>query len=75
MFLNIQRSGIRTAGVLCSHTMTVTKEVLLKLYDHTLELRVWDTKDKCSTRARFDRPKAFRLPQPKPGESLTQPCY
>ena len=48
--------------------MTVTKDVLLKLYDHTLELRVWDTKDKCSTRARFDRPKAFRLPQPKPGE-------
>ncbi|XP_070192982.1 uncharacterized protein [Littorina saxatilis] len=52
-----------------SHSMTVTKEMLLKLYNHTLELRVWDTKDKCSTRARFDRPKAFRLPQPKPGES------
>ncbi|KAL8603356.1 hypothetical protein ACOMHN_039719 [Nucella lapillus] len=52
-----------------SHTMTVTKDMLLKMYDHTLELRVWDTKDKCSTRARFDRPKAFRLPQPKPGES------
>ncbi|XP_076468773.1 uncharacterized protein LOC143299450 isoform X2 [Babylonia areolata] len=52
-----------------SHTMTVTKEMLLKMFNHTLELRVWDTKDKCSTRARFDRPKAFRLPQPKPGES------
>nr|KAG5711366.1 hypothetical protein BaRGS_006063 [Batillaria attramentaria] len=53
-----------------SHTMTVNKDMLLNLYDHTLELRVWDVKDKCSTRARFDRPKAFRLPQPKPGESV-----
>ncbi|XP_025106751.1 uncharacterized protein LOC112571726 isoform X2 [Pomacea canaliculata] len=52
-----------------SHTMTITKELLLKMFDHTLELRVWDTKDKCSSRARFDRPKAFRLPQPKPGEN------
>ncbi|KAK6176744.1 hypothetical protein SNE40_014985 [Patella caerulea] len=51
-----------------SHTITMTKELLLKLFTHTLELRVWDTKDKVSARARFDRPKAFRLPQPKPGE-------
>ncbi|RUS70710.1 hypothetical protein EGW08_021530 [Elysia chlorotica] len=51
-----------------SHTITVTKELLLRMFNHTVELRVWDTKDKCSTRARFDRPKAFRLPQPKPGE-------
>lgn len=51
-----------------SHTITVSKELLLRMFNHTVELRVWDTKDKCSTRARFDRPKAFRLPQPKPGE-------
>ncbi|KAH9498633.1 hypothetical protein Btru_007870 [Bulinus truncatus] len=51
-----------------SHTVTVNKELLLKLFNHTLVLRVWNTKDKCSSRARFDRPKAFRLPQPKPGE-------
>lgn len=32
------------------------------MYNHTLELKIWDTKDKVSPRARFDRPKAFRLP-------------
>ncbi|CAH1265877.1 KIAA1257 [Branchiostoma lanceolatum] len=29
---------------------------------HELKLRIWDSKDKVSPRARFDRPKAFRLP-------------
>ena len=38
------------------------------MFNHTLELRIWDSKDKVSPRARFDRPKAFRMPQPKPGE-------
>nr|XP_006825129.1 PREDICTED: uncharacterized protein LOC100373146 [Saccoglossus kowalevskii] len=51
-----------------SHTVTVTKELLLKLFNHTLELRIWDSKDKVSSKARFDRPKAFRLPQAKSGE-------
>jgi hypothetical protein len=32
------------------------------MYNHTLELKIWDTKDRVSPRARFDRPKAFRLP-------------
>ena len=27
-----------------------------------MEFKIWDTKDKVSPRARFDRPKAFRLP-------------
>ncbi|XP_066284865.1 uncharacterized protein [Branchiostoma lanceolatum] len=45
-----------------SHKITVTKETLLKLYRHELKLRIWDSKDKVSPRARFDRPKAFRLP-------------
>ncbi|XP_022081512.1 uncharacterized protein LOC110974284 [Acanthaster planci] len=53
-----------------SHTLKVTKELLLKLFNHTLELRIWDSKDKVSSRARFDRPKAFRLPQAKPGEDV-----
>ncbi|XP_070557636.1 uncharacterized protein [Ptychodera flava] len=51
-----------------SHTVTVTKELLLKLFNHTLELRIWDSKEKVSPKARFDRPKAFRLPQAKSGE-------
>ena len=42
--------------------MWITKEVLLNIFDHSLELRIWDSKDKVSARARFDRPKAFRLP-------------
>ena len=42
--------------------MTITKDLLLRLYDHTLELKIWDSKDRVSPRARFDRPKAFRLP-------------
>lgn len=45
-----------------SHTTTVTKEVLLQMFSHSMELKIWDTKDKVSPRARFDRPKAFRIP-------------
>ena len=40
----------------------VTRELLLNIFNHSLELRIWDSKDKVSARARFDRPKAFRLP-------------
>ena len=42
--------------------MWVTKKMLLDVFDHVLDLRIWDSKDKVSARARFDRPKAFRLP-------------
>lgn len=45
-----------------SVSMWVTKELLLNIFGHSLELRIWDSKDKVSARARFDRPKAFRLP-------------
>ncbi|XP_013407741.1 uncharacterized protein LOC106171815 [Lingula anatina] len=51
------------------HTMYLTKDSLLKLYNHTMELRIWDTKDKLGMRARYDRPKAFKLPTAKPGTS------
>ena len=37
-------------------------EFLLKLFDHQAMLKLWDSKDKVSAKARFDRPKAFRLP-------------
>ncbi len=50
-----------------SHTIYVTEEILSKLTNHVIELRIWDTRDKLSAKARFDRPKAFRLPQAKPG--------
>lgn len=32
------------------------------MFNHSLELKIWDTKEKVSPRARFDRPKAFKLP-------------
>ncbi|KAL5013481.1 hypothetical protein ScPMuIL_007751 [Solemya velum] len=48
-----------------SHTLVVTSDLLLKLFNHSLELRIWDTKDKVGTRARFDRPKLFKIPQTK----------
>jgi len=43
----------------------ITQDVLLKMFQHKFELKLWDTKDKVSAKARFDRPKAFRLPQTK----------
>lgn len=52
------------------HKLYITKDLLLKLYNHTLELRIWDTKDKVGTRAKFDRPKLFKLPSLKAGEDV-----
>ena len=45
-----------------SHKIRVTREVLLKMFNHSMELKMWDAKEKVSPRARFDRPKAFKLP-------------
>ena len=52
-------------------SLLVTTELLLKLFDHTVELRIWDSKDKVSARARFDRPKAFRLPIEENADNAT----
>ena len=54
--------------VLPSHTATVTKDMLLRLFSHSMELKIWDTKDRVSPRARFDRPKAFRIPASRGSE-------
>ncbi|KAL5263744.1 hypothetical protein ACHWQZ_G004965 [Mnemiopsis leidyi] len=43
---------------------SVTKNLLLDMFTHTVNIRFWDTKDKVSVRAKFDRPKVFRLPPP-----------
>ena len=40
------------------------------MFSHKVELKVWDTKDKVSAKARFDRPKAFRLPQAKAPDEI-----
>ena len=46
----------------------MTEDLLLALYDHTLEVRLWNSKEKLAPRARFDRPRAFRLPAPPTGD-------
>lgn len=57
-----------------SHTVPVTTELLLQLFSHNMDLKIWDTKDKVSPRARFDRPKAFRLPASRDPEDLEAAC-
>ena len=47
----------------------MTKNFLLDLYNHVFHLRIWDGKNKVSPRARFDQPKAFRLPATKKSDS------
>lgn len=52
------------------HVVDVNKALLLDLFSHSVNVRFWDTKDKVSVRAKFDRPKVFRLPPP-PGPRPT----
>ena len=40
----------------------MNKELLLDLHRHTLEVQMWFCPSKLTARARYDRPKAFRLP-------------
>ena len=49
----------------CRHSFKVNKDLLLDLYNHVFCLRIWEGKNKVSPRARFDQPKAFRLPASK----------
>ena len=51
------------------HSFPVSEELLLQLYDHTMEVRLWNSREKLAPRARFDRPRAFRLPAPPPPRS------
>lgn len=63
--------NINFLATLCfSHTVPVTTQLLLQLFSHNMDLKIWDTKDKVSPRARFDRPKAFRLPASRDPEDL-----
>ncbi|XP_060713808.1 uncharacterized protein cfap92 [Tachysurus vachellii] len=43
--------------------LKVTRELLIKMSSHKVTFRVWDTKDRVSPKAKYDRPKAFRLLQ------------
>uniref|UniRef100_A0A8C5QS43 DUF4550 domain-containing protein n=1 Tax=Leptobrachium leishanense TaxID=445787 RepID=A0A8C5QS43_9ANUR len=48
--------------------LQVTKATILKALNHQIRVTIWDTKDKVSPRARFDKPKAFRLSQGREGD-------
>lgn len=52
--------------------LKVTRELLIKMAAHKVTVRVWDSKEKLSFKARNDRPKAFRLPQDRSGEDPDQ---
>ena len=46
----------------CRHTFTATKETLLDIYRHNINFRVWNNRDHFCAKAKYDKPKAFRLP-------------
>ena len=51
-----------------SHVVNLTSEMLKKFCYHKIVVRIWDTRDKFGPKARFDRPRAFKFPPPKPGK-------
>lgn len=69
---------VQTVHVYCfplsfsRHLLRVNQETLLDLYEHTITIRLWNNVDKLSPRARFDRPKAFRLPAPHKPEVVDE---
>uniref|UniRef100_A0A8C9QRL4 Si:dkey-57n24.6 n=1 Tax=Scleropages formosus TaxID=113540 RepID=A0A8C9QRL4_SCLFO len=46
----------------------ITRDLVLKLASHRVAFRVWDTKDRLSSKARRDRPRTFRLQQGRGGD-------
>lgn len=54
-----------------SHKISLSLDSLLDLYNHTLTFQLWNSKEKVSARAKYDRPKAFRLPVP---DDINTPC-
>ncbi|XP_021347646.1 uncharacterized protein LOC110446691 isoform X2 [Mizuhopecten yessoensis] len=63
-----------------NNTVNVSRDLLMKLFNHTVELRIWDETDKMktnskvncklSTSARWDRPLNFKLPSTKPEQAM-----
>lgn len=42
------------------------------MFTHNIELRIWDTKEKVGAKARFTKPKQFKIPSSKPGKAYPQ---
>lgn len=56
-------------GIFCSrHVVNVSNDLLLKLFTHSIELRIWDTMGKVGVKARFTKLKQFKIPNSKPGK-------
>lgn len=53
-----------------THDLELTKSRLLRMFDHEFVLKIWDSRDFCSARAKFDKPKPFKFP--KTGEPLEE---
>lgn len=41
-----------------SHTVNMNMERLLTLFKHKIDVRVWDLREMCGSKARFDRPRS-----------------
>lgn len=55
-----------------SVSLPVTRELLIKMSTHKITFRLWDTKDRVSSKAKYDRLNAFRLPQARREEDSDQ---
>lgn len=56
----------------CRHVVNISSELLLKMFTHNIELRIWDTKEKVGAKARFTKPKQFKIPNSKPGKAYSE---
>jgi hypothetical protein len=44
-----------------THELKLTKSRLLMMFDHEIVLKIWDSRDFCSARTKFDKPKPFKF--------------
>lgn len=52
--------------------LNVTRDLLIKMNLHKITCRVWDSKDRISIRAKYDRPAAFRPLDRRSTEALDE---
>ena len=55
-----------------NHIMKITPKTLDSLYQNKIKFRIWDSKEKCCPRSRFERPRAFRLSDQVRSNNLQQ---
>ena len=52
--------------------LRLTKSRLLKLFDHEVVLKIWDNRDFCTARTKFDKPKPFKFPKNENPEEVVK---